>query len=289
MGLTREARSHGFAYLLVVTTIDTTHQELDKPQVGRQVERRVGPSAVVLLDLKVGRGVDQSANLRVLVQLLQELACALVVADLSELNAERIGSVPRALQFLIRSLEDLDDRVAVFSAWRTIRDCDDQDGLLEASCTSGTQKKGLYDRCPDVSANLQQHGEGELKTHLEDLLLHGGAERSQAAELGLLHELIGGAFGIDVVSFNALIEPANLDAVLVKERGSLSDLRRETSALSRNWISRHQSPWKQQASCRLRSTHCQMRNSKIQNLARAHQYGFRSPRTPLNLSRPGTR
>lgn len=159
MGLTREARSHGFAYLLVVTTIDTTHQELDKPQVGRQVERRVGPSAVVLLDLKVGRGVDQSANLRVLVQLLQELARALVVADLSELNAERIGSVPRALQFLVRGLEHLDDRVAVFSAWRTVRDCDDQDGLLEASCAGGTQKQGLdsgASRCVRQERTMRQ-------------------------------------------------------------------------------------------------------------------------------------
>ena len=120
---------------------------------------------VVRLVLVVGRDVDEGANVAVDVDLLEERARGLVVADLRELVRDRVGPVPRLGEVVVRAFDDRDDLVAVLARGSTVGDDNDQDRLAQRAVL----RRAKHER-------------------LEDLLLQARAKGRHAAELHLLDD-----------------------------------------------------------------------------------------------------
>lgn len=96
----------------IVRVVNATKQHLDQPQLGRQVHRWVGLHHLVGLELVIAGAVDQSADLGMVVNLFQELASLDVIADLGNLQRQRIGAVSGARQLAVGVDDGLEEGVA---------------------------------------------------------------------------------------------------------------------------------------------------------------------------------
>jgi hypothetical protein len=88
-----------------------------------------------------------------------------------------IETYPGPLQFLVGSQDNVVDRLLGLSGRCTISDSNDHDGLLQSILTNGSDYQGL-----------------------DNLLVHGGSQRSQARELDLLDQLSRGLLRVDTIT-----------------------------------------------------------------------------------------
>merc|ERR1711939_711597 len=146
--------------LAVVLVRDGTKQELDEPELGREVDARL--EHVVRLVLVVARAVDEVANLRVHVDLLEEGARLHVVADLGELDRERVCAVASARELLARVGEYSDDGVLVLATWCAVGHDDDEHGLLQSVLARGAEHERLEDLALQVCAERREARELDL-------------------------------------------------------------------------------------------------------------------------------
>lgn len=80
-----------------------------------------------------------------IVDLLKEGPRLHVVANLRQLDAHGVRTVPRLLQEAARVRQDADERVAVFATGGTVRDGDDEERLLELVRARRVEQERLKD------------------------------------------------------------------------------------------------------------------------------------------------
>lgn len=80
-----------------------------------------------------------------IVDLLEEGPRLHVVANLRQLDAHGVRTVPRLLQEAARVRQDADERVAVFATGGTVRDGDDEERLLELVRARRVEQERLKD------------------------------------------------------------------------------------------------------------------------------------------------
>lgn len=120
-----------FLILGIVARIDGAEEELAKPQIGGEIDRRLRARHLVLLHLEVGGGVDELADSGLVVQLPQELARLQVISDLCELVAHSALAVGRAGQLAGGVADGVEDGGGGFAGGLAVGDRDDEDGLVE--------------------------------------------------------------------------------------------------------------------------------------------------------------
>jgi hypothetical protein len=150
-----------------------------------------------------GSAVDQLANLRVVVELAQELASLLIVADLSELEGNGAGTVLRVVGLLEGVANSVEDGRGGLASGLSISDGNDEQRLAHLSAT----QLGYENAINDLLAQFGTHGgkAAELVTadELLDLLLR----------LNVLDHVLG----------RGIVHEAEGNAVVVEESGSGSD------------------------------------------------------------------
>jgi len=191
--------SSGFV-LAVVRRIDGTQKKLHDPHI----RTHVLPSLLHhlrLLRLVVHGLIDETTDVRVVIQRSEELLRLLVVTDLRELVGDRIWSVAGLLKLAVGIDDDLNDLVGRLAGGSTISDGNHEQRLLKRVLPGGTEQE-----------------------RLQDLLVESGAERGKTAELDLLDELEGGLLRVNVVPLQVGVEESDLNSVVVEQGAGESNL-----------------------------------------------------------------
>ncbi len=155
------------------------------------------------------RAINHASDLRIVVQFGKELRRLLIVADLRELESncastERLPVKRALLALSVRIADRLLQRIRLLSCWLAVRDTDDENRLAEL-----------------VAAHLRDN------ERVEDLLPELRAERRETLVTLGAHDLLNLLIGPDVAELRRVdllvVHEADLDAVLVEERGSEDD------------------------------------------------------------------
>lgn len=162
----------------VVTAVNGTEQELDDPEIGGEVHRRVSASHLFLLVLEVGRAIDHWADLWVFIKLAQELLSHLIVANLGEFESDTAATVlwVALLKRVERISDSIKHGVLRLSSGLTIGNGDHQNGLPQLT-RSGLLEYYLID----------------------DLLAERGTHRCETLELDALHDLLNLGFARNTI------------------------------------------------------------------------------------------
>jgi hypothetical protein len=125
-------RAVGSLVLGIVRRINGSKEQFHNPEVRGKVDGRDGARHLFLLVLVIGSTVDHGADLRILVELSEELLRHLVVSDLGKFECDCTLSVlGEALERIKGIADGIEHGVLRFSSGLSIGDSNDQDRLAE--------------------------------------------------------------------------------------------------------------------------------------------------------------
>lgn len=130
------------------------------------------------------------------VEAVEEAACLLILANLSELIGYRAGAQGRAGQLIRGVLDGSENGVVIFSGRLAVGDGDDEDGDLHLALSGALQHEGVQDLAAELSAD-------------------GGA----APEVDRLDEPVHVGLVADVVTLSGAVDESDRHTVRVEQGG----------------------------------------------------------------------
>jgi hypothetical protein len=136
--------------LIIVRIVYRTEEQLDDPEIGSEVDWRVSPAHLILLNFKVGGAVDEIADSRLFVQFAKELAGLEIVSNLSKLEGDGPLAITCAAHLTGCILDRINQSTSGFTGWLTIGDSNDHNGFSQLAGSSGGNDEGVNDFSPEL-------------------------------------------------------------------------------------------------------------------------------------------